>query len=445
MNSSFIPNTKIILTFFCLTGFYLTAQDIDLHSEVKKLFKDEESIWYSYYTGSDQDLNKVTMVSAHNQAEIKGYINIQNKNNLLRFESAYPNKKGSYLVIQSSEEVWGNLSMIENDSSCIGKLLSRNKNSALQINLRKTSRFRMLPSDCPSQLNYYSFSNDSLGIYFILQSYTDRKVNGYFSSIHNNLNYYLKGECMNADCQSFQLFATDLSSGVKNKINISLMNNKLLGSDNHIIFSDLQYLKADQGFGYFCKSIQTKYNQVGVYFPNLLQKEYQKWQQDYSNNWILDHSHIQEQLVDSGTNLNLHFEISTLNPYFISGNYYWTEPGYNKIVNYPFNYNLKSGEIINLQEIFEKNTDYKSVLTSLIDSTKKTIFTKEQDRIKKFIFEDPFNYWNLLPNGICFYSEFHSIYGRFKILIPYRSLDLHLRKNSIIKKFIQHAGTNSIK
>ncbi|NOT38264.1 MAG: hypothetical protein HOP11_12900 [Saprospiraceae bacterium] len=435
MPSTYFQKILLLANLIWLGALQVKGQEQDLHVVVKNLFQEEESVWYNYYIGNDNNLHQTIIITGHNQKEIHGIIYIKENNTLFKIASDFPNVKGTYVVTDLNDELWGNFTFIEKDSFSVGKMLSKNKNIALQFNVKKTSRNKMHLQDCPILQNYLSFSDDSIGINLILQTYTDGKTTGYYTSRINNQSYFLQGECTDVNCYELKLTAHDLSSSTKNKFTISIQENTLKTNAPKEKFY-VTTLKKDISPGFLCKSVQTNSSVIGIYYPLIQHKEYLKWQQDYTQQWLLDHNSINIAEWDSLRSVNLQFEISGINSQFVSGNYYWTEPGFKKLVNYPFNYNLKSGSIIQLVDLFEKNSDYKSYINSQVDSTKKQIANSYSSNISNFIQKDAFSYWNLLPTGICFFSEFSPIYGRYKILIPYKNLEPYLKKSNFLKKFL---------
>ncbi|MCC6814899.1 MAG: hypothetical protein IT267_00640 [Saprospiraceae bacterium] len=416
----------------------------DLHSQsfgkwqeaLIKEFDEGESIWFSYYSGTDVGLNKITLIFGHNQKTIKGILHTSNKNEYFYLESDYKNTAHSYLVMDTLRNVWGSLNCSEKDSVLNGLLINQHKDKAIEFNVLKWTKQMSFTKDCPYHLKYYSYSNDSLGVRLIFQIFQDKNVRGYFSSKVKNNTYYLSGRCNDELCKNIKFQMTDLKTWDKSNIELNITDDKLLIKNNVKFAKQLSRLKKDNSYPFVCKMVQTNVHDIWTGYPSVNNRSYLRWQEDYTDHWVTSHIGPNQHFLDSTSIVQLYFEISNIDPILISGNYYWIEPGFNSIVYYPFNFNLKSGEPIQLIDIFEKNSNYKTVLKNSIDSIRKLLVTGQSRTLQNFLKNDPFNYWNLIPTGICFYSEHHPIFGRYRLLIPYSKVEALIRKSSFIRKYL---------
>ncbi len=430
---------RYLLFIFCFLNVQQVCylqQTPDLHNEVKNLFPAGENIWYSYYTGKDINLNRTHLVIGHNQKQNKGIFYSNYLRTKLIIESDYPNFKKSFIVSDTFDNLWGELKYTETDSLLHGQLINRSRQIAFEFNLQQTDRTYYIPSECPHLLKYHSFKNDSLGIQLFIQILPDRKANGYYFNKSEQRNYYLSGQCLDQDCKEFQMTVNQLETGTSNKIKMIFNDNKIIIKENKSNFIIHKTLKKDEIHPYICKTYVSSNHTAFISYPAIPSRSYLRWQQEYTDQWAVNHSGQNQHFIDSTESINLNLDLSIIDNQLISGNYYWSEPGFKRIVNYPFNYNIKSGEPIQLIDLFEKNSDYKSTLLHCIDSCKKIISLNKSESVKKYIANDLFNYWNLLPTGILFYSEFHPVYGRYRIIIPHKRVEHLLRKTNFMKKYL---------
>lgn len=428
----------LIFYFFIIHQVCYLQQTPDLHNDVKNLFPAGENIWYSYYTGKDINLNRTHLVLGHNQKQIKGIFYSHYQKTKLIVESDYPNTSNSYVVTDTLENLWGELKFTETDSLLHGTLINRSKKQAFQFNLQQTDRTYYTPSECPHLLRYYSFKNDSLGIQLFIQVASDRKASGYYFNKSEPQNYYLSGQCLDEDCNEFQMTINKLENGNSSKARLILKDNKIIVKENKSSFVLHKTLHKDDIYPFICKTYVSSNHSAFIAYPAIPSRSYLRWQQEYTDQWAVNHMGQNQHFIDSTESINLNLEIAVIDNQLISGNYYWKEPGIKQVVNYPFNFNLRSGEPIQLIDLFDKNSDYKSTLIHCIDSCKKLISIHKSESIKKFIANDPFNYWNLLPTGIIFYTEFSPVYGRYRIFIPHKRIEHLLRKTNFIKKYLYH-------
>ena len=97
------------------------------------------------------------------------------------------------------------------------------------------------------------------------------------------------------------------------------------------------------------------------------------------------------------------------------------EAGYRQPVMYPSILIWGPGENMEIQDLFEKNADYKSVIRQYVDSCQTRLIAGMQHEMKEHVRQQHFNYWNLLPSGICFFTRWVQ-YMAFTP-VPYSRLD----------------------
>ncbi len=100
-----------------------------------------------------------------------------------------------------------------------------------------------------------------------------------------------------------------------------------------------------------------------------------------------------------------------------------------------FNYDLTNGEVIELTTIFKKGFNYKQFIKKQVaaEIIKSPIY-KRNESYRNWIKNQEFTYFTLGKEGISFYSDFHIIYDRQRIMIPYKKLKANIRKNASVRQ-----------
>ncbi|MEO6189156.1 MAG: hypothetical protein ABIO44_01150 [Saprospiraceae bacterium] len=428
---------KIFLSFILLSLTFVNsnAQASTDFIEVKSLFDSTEPVWINFYNGYDNFGNKYLLILGNNQETEKGFLHFINKKTKLFLEGPYNLIQSKLLAMDTLSNVWGNLTGERQDSMFSANLISSDKKLAYDLRFKQINRNIIEPAECPYNISYHIYKNDSTKNLLNFQLFEDGIVHGYYFSNDDKINYYLSGRCLDLSCRSIQLSGTSPISWKKEKFKIQILNDHeiILSSTNHKFKKT--FIKENK-LEFICKSYFTNRHSIQARYLNLDNRNYQKWIQNFTQNWINSCINRNQSPIDSNTNMKLNFDLAWCNHQYISGIFFWNEQGYRLNINYPLNYNLKSGEVIQLIDLFEKNTDYKSVIKNYIDSSKQVLSVNFTKNNKEFIQKDPFNYWTILPTGLCFTSELNSIYGAYRILVPYARLDALLRKNSFVKKLI---------
>lgn len=128
-------------------------------------------------------------------------------------------------------------------------------------------------------------------------------------------------------------------------------------------------------------------------------------------------------------------DVALLTDDFISGmlTYHatWTKGEATKT----FNYDLKGGNAIELTDIFKKNFDYKAFVKKYAAEAiiKNPIYKRNKD-FRTWIKNQEFSFFTLGKEGISFYTDFHIIYDRQRIVVPYKKLKGNIKKNSPVRQ-----------
>lgn len=127
-------------------------------------------------------------------------------------------------------------------------------------------------------------------------------------------------------------------------------------------------------------------------------------------------------------------DIELLTDDFISGmlTYHttWSEQERTKT----FNYDLTTNSVIELKDIFKKGFNYQSFVKKYIsEEIKKEAIYKHDAEFRKWITIEEFPFFTIGKDGISFFTEFHFIYGRQRVLIPYKKMKSNIRKNAPVK------------
>lgn len=426
---------KFLISILLLTlpGFSsMIAQDSLRWQEVRSLFAQNESVWFNYYKGYDNIGNQFLLILANNQSTEKGILYQLNRTEKWSLEGPYHILKSKYLITQNEYNIWGNGTADKKDSICNLKMISKDLKNSYDLRLRQVNKNNFHLSECPYNLIYKVYGSDSNSLSFQYQTFEDGVVHGYLYNALDSSVKFVSGLCKDPTCKSMELVAFSTNNWVKESLQLKFLNDGEL----QILFEDksLKKLKQVKQMGFSCRSYFNPNRTIQARYLALDQRSYQKWVQEFIQNWINSSVSKNHTALDSTANNKLNFDVAWSNNYFLSGSFFWNESGYRQLIHYPFNFNLKSGEIIQLSDLFEKNSDYKYFIKQYIDSTKQILSARLNKKSSEFVEKDPFNYWILLPTGICFFTELHPLYGLYRILVPYRKLDYLLRKNSFVRK-----------
>ncbi|MBK6571590.1 MAG: hypothetical protein IPG21_03805 [Saprospiraceae bacterium] len=120
--------------------------------------------------------------------------------------------------------------------------------------------------------------------------------------------------------------------------------------------------------------------------------------------------------------------------YFISGTLQVRWPGQKGIQFSPLNFNRRNGDEISLGDIFDKDEQFENILHGFLEETKNQYLEVNNEKLNHFILLDPFSNWTLLPYRNMFFHTTQSVWGEYKIFLPYSKVQDKLRRSGPLKR-----------
>jgi len=128
-------------------------------------------------------------------------------------------------------------------------------------------------------------------------------------------------------------------------------------------------------------------------------------------------------------------DVTLLNEEFVSGMLTYHATWLNGQQTKTFNYNLATGENIELADIFKKGFDYEVFIKKQVgeEIIKSPLYKYNKD-FRNWVKDQDFRFFTLGQEGISFYTEFHIIYDRQRVMIPFKKMKGNIRKNSTVRQ-----------
>ena len=97
----------------------------------------------------------------------------------------------------------------------------------------------------------------------------------------------------------------------------------------------------------------------------------------------------------------------------------------------PFNYNMERKRFYRLKDFFKNDFDYPFFIKSVISKQKRLLINKEDRIVRDILNNEPFGHYVLSSEGLVFFSDFNTIYGRRHILIPFNEMKSFIKDDAI--------------
>ena len=94
-----------------------------------------------------------------------------------------------------------------------------------------------------------------------------------------------------------------------------------------------------------------------------------------------------------------------------------------------------------LREIWRDDFNFSYFLNRLIENQKREVVNKEKGDVRQILKSQAFTHFGLTPTALVFYTDFHFIYGRRSIYVPYDEIDTFIEDKTLsqyVKKVLGH-------
>ena len=129
-------------------------------------------------------------------------------------------------------------------------------------------------------------------------------------------------------------------------------------------------------------------------------------------------------------------EITQFKDHFLSGlltfHNTWNEEKMTKA----FNYDFANKASIELEDIFKRKFDYRTYIKDYIRASLLADNTYKYDiSYQAWMDQQNFTLFTVGKEGLEFFTDFHSIYGRQSVVLPYKKIKSNVKKKSTIRRF----------
>ena len=426
------------ILFFLLQGGFMWAQKV-----VSTSFDSNRA---NHYKGRIDDINDVTLT-------------LYCKKNICEGELTYLRSKDKFIVKGTLKENRLQLKEYNRANKCSGYLNGKIEGKTIQLNwankagtigntiqLKEVGRLPDFPTFCGDNkwINAYSGIIGGEAVSMILQRVDNHRILGHAHYTHRKKKILVEGTLS----ENNNLHLTFRQENTAETIG-SLRG---VFKQNHNLSATFYDLHQHQKFGTFqltkslamnCLEYADYYTSYDFLFPKSDHAIFNEVMVMLTKDWIGDcrtnAQKIRKKIpaVDIRANQRASgwTDIVLLTDEFISGmlTYHatWTKRESTKT----FNFDLKGGNPIELSDIFKKNFDYNAFVKKYAAEAiiKNPVYKRNKD-FRNWIKNQEFSFFTLDKEGISFYTDFHIIYDRQRIVIPYKKLKGNIRKNSPVRQ-----------
>ena len=128
-------------------------------------------------------------------------------------------------------------------------------------------------------------------------------------------------------------------------------------------------------------------------------------------------------------------EVTLYKKDFISGLLTYNNTWNGKKHTKAFNYDFENKASIELEDIFKGGFDYRKYIKEYIKEELQQDATYKKDiSYQAWIDQQNFSLYTVGRDGLHFFTDFHSVYGRQSVLIPYKKMKSNIKRKAAIKR-----------
>lgn len=442
-----------VISVICFLILTISVEAQSTEERVKTLFEGIDSVkTIKFFRGRLNDINDVMIALGSNGKEYKGIMKYLRSNEEFTVDGKVQGK-----ILQLSErDKSGHMTGV-----ITGTIEDFEGINAEWFNHDRTigADLRLIPYRTEPKYPTYCGDNKWIRIYdgaigdeyveFILKRGSGFRVDGlaYFEKLDKT--YAVEGFLSNYN-RNIELKIQDNNLNnlgtIKGKVDFKTDNitGKFKNNKGEIQSS---HLKKGQTLSVGCIEYADFISEMEVTYPKTRSLKFNAMLNDYIQDWLKTSREYTRQYKKQMSNPKPELRAS-LRSYFwcdvdyfsnsiISGKATHTntwEKGYD---SYLFNFDFSSNKIIEVEDIFKIDSDYKKFIDDYIKKEMKLRPFASEVMFQKWMRTASFPYFTIRKDGINFTSEFNAIFGEQHCTIPFENLKPYLKEDSPVATLVE--------
>ena len=423
--------TLLSISIIFLTSL-LSAQSVS-HLVLNKFANNERGIWIRQYEGRMDDLSYAYMVLGYNQDVYRGLLQQKGLDDW-HLEGEVDGKTLNLIVVDDDDDLLGYIRGQIQDSAIVATFSFHDESWQRLLVLDRI--LRPTPSDVCGKnkwLKTYQGTLMSDNVDFVLQKEEDQILSGLVFFENQNISYDLKGSCATETCNeaNLQLYNSQdvlLGSLIMSGLNSTAMTVQL-GEEIYPDFMTTQDLPM------ICGSHFHKKHRLSYVYPFFENKKIDDWFKRQVNSWLSTFRDPVQNELEFG-DFRLWVDLDYLGDRLVSGTI--TSRVKNGQINresFIFDLSKRAPSEINDWVVNQKSFD--PFIAEIIQAEKSRMTKSFPPEGKAWLEGQEFSHISLRKEGLCLKSDFSSLFGENKIMIPWNVVEPYLKRFVNIQKLLK--------
>ena len=439
---------KIIIYIIILLqiSLNLKAQSTLLQNEVKSLFtksiQNQNTIeLYGYFN----ECYEVQLYLVNCEEEWKGICYYPSSKTKIKLEGGIVNNNLILDELNDENEKIGMWLIEINNINYQANWMNISKNLKFTINLKKLTKTNKILESTNSLVNTYigKISNNSYSI----TTYRNKEVVTKVDLVNIDKAIFIQNKinCTSPDCRLYT--ATIYNNENIKKIEFKSDGNKKLsaksinqfGTNFSSIFNKTGTIKLEE------KTFINEHYRLNITYPyfknNKIRSTFNKEIEKIIDSLKYEMQILSAQESNLDNRLDLHikgwFEIVYFSKDIFSAIFTIQKNYTDKIKSIPIIFSFKTGRKINLYKQFKSNFNTRFYFEQFLKEKSNILIKNSSILLRNHLNYKNFTNTTINSTGIVFSTDFNSIFGVHKIILPYNDIKNKIRKKSIFKKMLQ--------
>lgn len=437
-------NIYLLSSLFLLLALLpAAAQTTATEHIVYALFDKPDKVqWLRHYHGRLDGISEVGVSLAYDGKRCKGLMTYLRSKEAIQLEGVLKNNVLNLKEINREGQTSGALRGEWKGKEILAEWVNLKEDVASILTLKQVEKEVKTPSYCGEEMWIKSFTgtlpNDKLRL--IIQRVEEGQLRGIahlgsaqesfraigeideegdYKILLENADYRLQAEMMGTFSEASNQSATFTKTGEKaSPIGLRLESHLYMG----------------------CQEFTDYSSSFDVIYPKTVNAAFNNWMEAEVNRWMKNckaYAHDVRTLnpkqktgLRSAIRAYGWSDIDFYSPEVISGFMTYDKTWIPQPESFAFNFDLKKGEEITLDDIFRKDFDVAIFVLEYLHNHQAQTKWFEDPEYRKWLQGRDFPFFTIREEGICFCTAYHSLYGRHELTIPYSELKPYMKKRN---------------
>ncbi len=207
-----------------------------------------------------------------------------------------------------------------------------------------------------------------------------------------------------------------------------------------IDFNNQEYTRAHT-LNYVSESYHDSKVTYSFYYPVLQNEKFDNWINQQVATCKTNYQSYRDKAIEASDQQSFvgDFYISALGDRIMSGYLNWSCNATASVETIPFIYDIDKSKFYEIDDLLRSDFDYAFFLEQYLKKEKNQSLKAEDQIIRSALKRNHFKHYVLTHQGIVFFTEFNTLFGRRSILVPYQEIQGFVDNKNINNYFNKRA------